>query len=121
MASGGAGRMTHEAPARLRLDVACNDPDNGLFAHCAEQFHLTTWDGETIEVEAVRHAPRFTEIPSGIRFLRRRWRVLASKEWYGNWCWNAYWLEPSVLIRLLALAKKSALFHCNCGPTQLYE
>lgn len=112
---------TISAPARIRLDVCCNDPDNGLFAHCAEQLQVSTWDGEHLELAAVRRAPRFTEISGGIRFMRRVWPVLASKEWYGNWCWNAYWLAPTDLVRLLAAAKMSGLFHCDCGPTQLYE
>jgi hypothetical protein len=111
----------YEASARVRLDVCCNDPDNGIFAHCAERLQVSTWDGEHIELPSVRRAPRFEETSGGIRLLRREWPILASKEWYGNWCWNAYWLEPAVTVRLLAAAKRSGLFHCDCGPSQLYD
>lgn len=111
-----------EAPARLRLDVACNDPDNGLFAHRAEALQVTTWDGELIELELVRErGPRFAEKAGAIRLLRHDWPILASTEWYGNWCWNAYWLAPETAAALLAAVKRSRMFHCSCGPSQLYE
>jgi hypothetical protein len=105
---------------RARFDVACNDPDNGAFAYKAEQFQVATWDGAFLEFECVRRAPRFAELPGHIRFLRRKWPTLASKDWYGNWCWNAYWLEPRVLVKLLAAAKISGMFHCSEGPSQLF-
>lgn len=108
--------------ARLRLEVACNDPDNGLFAHCAEQFQITTWDGQDIEFAVCReYVPRFAELPNAIRWCRRVWPVLASKEWYGNWCWNAYWLDPGVLVVLLEALKNGGAYHLDCGPSQLYE
>ena len=34
---------------RMRFDVCCNDPDNGLFAHIAEQLEVTTWDGADLQ------------------------------------------------------------------------
>lgn len=45
---------------RARLDVCCNDPDNGLFAHTAEQLQVTTWDGADLQLECVRDAIRET-------------------------------------------------------------
>ena len=107
---------------RVRFDVCCNDPDNGLFAHVAEQLQVTTWDGADLQLECVRkRAPRFTELPGHIRLLRRNWPILTSKDWYGNWCWNAYWLQPSVLVQLLSMIKISGMFHCCEGPSQLYD
>lgn len=107
---------------RIRLDVACNDPDNGIFAHCAEQLQVDTWDGESIEFESLRDpAPRFAELAGSIRLCRRTWPIIASKEWYGNWCWNAYWLMPSVAVALLAAVKRAGQFSCDCGPSQLYD
>ena len=107
---------------RMRFDVCCNDPDNGLFAHIAEQLEVTTWDGADLQLECVRErAPRFAELPGHVRLMRRKWPILASKEWYGNWCWNAYWLEPPVLVGLLAAVKASEMFHCCEGPSQLYD
>lgn len=111
----------HEAPARLRLDVACNDPDNGLFAGRAEQLEVETWDKHRIELDARGRAPSFTEVPRGIRLHRRVWPVLESKDWYGNWCWNAYWLAPDDLLGLLSFSHSTNLFHCTCAPSGLFE
>lgn len=109
-------------PASLRVDVLCNDPDNGLFVHRAEGLQVTTWDGEDIEFICQRvRAPRFSEVYGGIRFMRRRWEVLASKEWFGNWCWNAYWLSPEDTVALLGLVKASGVFSCEHGPTPMFE
>jgi len=106
---------------RVRLDVCCNDPDNGIFAHRAEQLQIDTRDGESIELVSVRDpAPRFTEGALSIRLCRRNWPILGSKEWYGNWCWNAYWLHPAHAVALLAAVKRAGQFNCDCGPSQLY-
>ena len=110
-----------ETIARVRLDVACNDPDNGLFAHVAEGLQIDTWDGQAIEFSARRRAPRFAEHAGHIQLLRRKWPILAAKEWYGNWCWNAYWLEPRVAVQLLAAARRSGLFECDEGPSALFD
>jgi hypothetical protein len=35
--------------------------------------------------------PRFRELPDGAIYVyRRRLQVYESREWFGNWCWNAY-------------------------------
>jgi hypothetical protein len=108
--------------ARVRLDVCCNDPDNGIFAGRAEALQVETWDGESIEFMSARApAPRFSELTGAIRLCRRNWPILAAKGGYGNWCWNAYWLQPSGLVELLATVKRAGQFHLDCGPTDLYE
>ena len=106
----------------IRLDVLCNDPDNGLFAHTAEGLQVTTWDGEDIEFECCStRAPRFSEGDGRIRIARRWWPCLRSREWYGNWCWNAYWLEPAIIVALLLAVRRSGMFRCTHAPTGLYE
>lgn len=105
----------------VRLDVCCNNPDNGLFAHAAEAFQVTTLDGDEVEFESVRRAPRFAEVPGGIRMLRHVYLTSRQVEWYGNWCWNAYWLHPQILASLLYHAKRSGLFCCASAPCELYE
>lgn len=53
--------------------------------------------------------------------MRCAWSVLRSREWYGNWCWNAYWLTPEDAVRLLARVKASGTFRCDHGPSALFE
>ncbi|MFN7178354.1 hypothetical protein [Hyphomonas sp.] len=75
------------------LHVACNDPDNGLFDHCAPQ--LSIFDAEFCCVSM--RPPRFAELwgkgPKGgdaVRLAGKVWPVTGSREWVGNWCWNSY-------------------------------
>ena len=106
----------------IRLDVLCNNPDNGLFAHRADGLQVTTWDGEGVEFFCQRvRAPRFVEINGGFQFMRRKWSILRSKEWYGNWCWNAYWLTVSDTIDLLARVHASGMFDCEHGPSPMFD
>jgi hypothetical protein len=106
----------------IRLDVLCNDPDNGLFAHRAEGLQVSTWDGELIEFTCQRlRAPRFAEINGCFRFMRKNWEILRSKEWYGNWCWNAYWLAPAAAVDLLSRIRSSGMFSCDQGPAALFD
>src|SRR5262249_26261925 len=54
---------------RVMIDVACNDPDNGLFAHRAQMIEI----GDFAEFEARREpAPRFVEVPGGFRLAGKR-------------------------------------------------
>jgi len=108
-------------PPRIRLAVACNDPDNGLFAHRAEQLQVRTWDGQDVEFEALGRAPRFAERPGRIRFLRHWWPIAGSAAWVGNWCWNSYDLTPVIAVLLLQVTRRSDLFDLTCGPGLLFE
>lgn len=75
---------------RIRVEVACND----AHGHFAGKFEALCFAarGERIGMELSGGAsPRFKELPDGrIYVYRRRCEVLSSREWFGNWCWNAY-------------------------------
>lgn len=75
---------------RIRVEVACND-ERGHFAGKFEALCFAA-KGERIGLDLRSgSAPRFKELPDGCIYVyRRRCDVLASREWYGNWCWNAY-------------------------------
>lgn len=101
---------------KLAFDFACNDPDNGYFAGKVwmAQFgdcELETYHGGDF---------KFTETPEGIRIHRRSFLVLGSKEWFGNWCWNRYWLSPVEGKRLLRTMRANG-WRCTCGPTRFYD
>jgi hypothetical protein len=104
----------------IRIDIACNDPDNGIFAHRAHMIHLP--DG-LMELEARNYdrPPRFTLTDKGFRLAGKRWPVARSKDWYGNWCWNAYLLEEPVARAFLVWLHGRKLFDCTCGETRLYN
>lgn len=82
-----------EPLSRIRVEVACND-DNGRFAGVAEGLCFAA-GGERLHLElSGGAAPRFKELPDdAIYIYRRRCRVYSSREWFGNWCWNAYVID----------------------------
>lgn len=103
----------------VRIDFACNDPDNGLFAHCVEQIQLPD---QLLELSAKSmRPPRFAERPNAIRVCRRWWPTKRSTGWYGNWCWDAHWFDASVATELICAIHKSRLFCCDEGETRLYN
>lgn len=71
----------------LYLDVACNNPDNGLFTGRATMLQIGCAEFQANDWE---RGVSFAEIEGGIRLAGKRWRVENSKDWVGNWCWNRY-------------------------------
>lgn len=102
----------------VMVDVACNDPDNGIFAHVAEQIQI---GAELLELEPRRMPPRFVEIDGGFRLAGKVWPVKGSKDWVGNWCWNGYWMEIPKLVEFLDWLHGRRLFDCTCGEERIYN
>lgn len=106
-------------PPPIRIDVACNDPDNGRFAGRAEMIQVGL---PFLELTARREpAPRFVEIPGRFRLSGRTWPVANSREWFGNWCWNAYWLELPHAVDFLIWLHGRELFHCDQAEARLFS
>ncbi len=117
-------------PDLSRIDFACNEPDNGMFDHCVCQIHLPD---QLLELTAKnwcitsnRGLPRFAEVIEdqrvvAIRLSGKRWPIVRSKEWYGNWCWNAYWMRDQVARQFLVWLHRRGLFQCELGETRFYH
>jgi hypothetical protein len=98
------------------IHFACNDPDNGNFAGRAAMASY----GD-VELEAPNwHGFRFTELTGAIRIHRRVFGIEGSKDWVGNWCWNAYRLNRVQMKRLL-LTLRAAGWRCTCGPSLFFD
>lgn len=72
----------------FHLDIACNNPNNGLFDFAAHQIMI----GQA-EFEPIGNPFGMVELPNKIRVSGKLWNIDASKEWVGNWCWNRYVLS----------------------------
>lgn len=104
----------------IYLDVACNDPDNGLFSGHAEMLQI---GNAMFEQWRDGVGPRFIVEEKRIVLSGKSWRVERSKDYVGNWCWNHYlicthgqtprWTMTYFLIWL----RRRRLFHC----TEAYE
>jgi hypothetical protein len=106
------------------VSIACNHPDNGHFMGRFDALHYG--DDQDMEVSSrswgSRTGARVTYLGDGrIRISRRIFRYMREKEWFGNWCWNALWMEPREARRLLRYLRDSGNWHSEGGPTRLYR
>ena len=102
----------------MPLDVCCNKPDNGLFDERAAGLSILDLELDPLGWPA----PRFVEIDVGIRLSGKVWPVTRSKGWYGNWCWNRYWIGDGSsktpgwwMVDFLIWLKGRGLFTCVTG------
>lgn len=106
-------------PHLVRLDVCCNDPDNGSFAGRVAGIQCQDLLME-LGANDMR-GPVFREGPDHIRISRRRFACDRSKEWFGNWCWNAYWLDVDIAVELLVYVHGLGAFNCDQGEERLFH
>ena len=107
----------------IYLEVACNDPDNGLFAGRVSMMEIGDAEFEANNLNGYA----FAELPDAIRIAGKTWRIANSKEWFGNWCWNRYelyhpqkttcWYFAEFVIWL----RERRLFSCTAAPTAFFE
>jgi hypothetical protein len=106
----------------VMIDIACNDPDNGLFAGRAEMIEIGT---DFIEMEARGRPPRFddhgAESNNLVYLAGKRWPVIGCKYGVGNWCWNGYWMEIPVAVDFLVWLHGRRLFNLTCGETRIFN
>jgi hypothetical protein len=97
--------------------ICCNHHENGNFAGRCDS---VTYDDLDL-VSALKGACRFSLL-SGNRFRlsRRVFSYVRSKEWFGNWCWDAFWMERREAHRLVAYLRQSG-WGCEGGPARLCD
>lgn len=108
------------------LDVCCNNPDNGIFTGhacqlqigCAE-FESHAWTYASYNANA---GPKFVPNKIGFRIAGKQFKTRASKEWYGNWCWNRYQLSDfDELVNFVLWMHKRFLYDCTTATEGFYD
>jgi len=101
----------------VRIEIACNNPDNGLFDGVARAIHIgpvelssNTWDW----------APRLTEGDGWIRIGGKKLRCSGSTYGVVNWCWKAYFWERDDVEALLNWPRFRKWFSVDTGTESLY-
>lgn len=103
----------------VRLDFCCNDPDNGLFDGRVAGVQLPDLDLELMASDL--RGPTLRILGNGLlRIGRRTFKSVASKEWFGNWCWNAYFFAPPVAVELLCYLHSLGKFSADQGEERLF-
>lgn len=108
--------IKHDA---VMIDMACNDPDNGLFDHSCCQISLG-FDFLELECQGWK-PPRFAELDGAIRLSGKKWPIIGSKYGVGNWCWNGYWMKIPVAVDFLTWLHGKETFHCTSGEERLFN
>lgn len=102
----------------VAIDVACNDPDNGMFAGRTMMIQI----GE-MEIEADDwNGYAFTVLEDGrFRLHRRLFPYVDRKFWLGNWCWDRFWMRRAVAKQFLGMVRGSGHWRCTQAPCRLYD
>ena len=80
-----------------RIELCCNDGDNGAFTGFASAIHVG--DLELISRRwhhASRPGPRLRIEADRFVLAGKAWPYERMKSYFGNWCWEAFWVEPDV-------------------------
>ncbi|HWP58983.1 MAG TPA: hypothetical protein VNL14_13910 [Candidatus Acidoferrales bacterium] len=92
---------------RLRINLCCNNPDNGMFD--GKAFAIEFGDNLSLTSQFRGWSPRLTRGP-GRSWLRiggsPRCPVLSYKEWFGNWCWDSIVTDSRSAMRVLNWIKE---------------
>ena len=74
-----------------------------------------------LELECWLRTRRLVPFDDIIRFAGKTRPVIGSKSWYGNWCWEAYWMKAAVAIQFMVRLHGRKLFDCTAGWDVLYD
>ena len=108
----------------IDLHVCCNNPGNGLFAYQAPSLSILDLE---LEAQNWRWPPRFVELNGAIRLSGKTWPIVWSKEYVGNWAWNAYRIGDTSktpgwsMVDFLIWLRRRDLYHANTGPSELFD
>ena len=113
-------------PNHVLVHLALNDWRNGAPQGYALGLQIADRDGDiALALDTVTG-------DSGpvCRVDQRLWRVKLGyhwyaikgyRQWYGNWCWDAVWMEPSTAADLLNQARASKWWRPDSGYTSYWE
>ncbi|WP_303763543.1 hypothetical protein [Sphingobium yanoikuyae] len=106
---------------RIGIDIACNDPDNGLFDGRARAIHVDMPGDTLMELAASDMVgPRMREVDFGIAISNKHWPVLGSAYGVGNWCWNRYWMSVETAVDFLAWTHQRGRFDVEQAEERLF-
>ena len=106
---------------KIAIDICCNDPENGNFAYRAAG--ITVGNGE-IAIELMARdmiGPRMRVNPEAIIVSNKRWPIVASKDWLGNWCWNRYWMRHEDAVAFLLWVHEGGKFQCDMAWGDIFD
>lgn len=115
-------------PKRWSLMVACNDYRNGMFRGRVSAIEIGAGRGNfeygtdylddyELNLAACGTEPRFRWIGDDA-FKLSRWEFPCTgiRDWVGNWCWDACFVDRAVIRRLMPILKRLEFLPASGSP-----
>lgn len=104
---------------RVCVEIACNDPDNGLFDAKAPFIQIGEFE---LAAKNPHRPPRFVILPDDrFRLAGRVWPFTAYKYGIGNWCWDGFYMPIAEAAAFLNWLWCRGLFDVDAGPTAMFD
>lgn len=103
---------------RVPVELACNHWQNGHFQGWCESIEIDVDDWDGLRLTGPRL--RVKEGKKRIQVGRQLYPYRGSREWYGNWCWNAYGFTARGAADLLNQLKARG-WTCESGDSGWFE
>lgn len=119
-------------PKRWSLMVACNDYRNGMFCGRVSAIEIGAGRGNfeystdylddyELDLAACGAEPTFRWLGNdGFKLSRWTFPCAGIRQWVGNWCWDACFVDRDVIRRLMPILKRLD-FQPESGTTLLWE
>jgi hypothetical protein len=104
-----------------RIAFCCNDPDNGCFTGFVSAIQVGDLELMSRRWWLSKPGPRLRIKDGRFTLAGKAWPFVASKSYYGNWCWDAYWVEPEVCADFLIWLHGRQLFDVDCAETRVFN
>lgn len=101
----------------IRVDIACNHPDNGLFVGVAQAIHIGEYEFQS---RAWDWAPKLTEGNGWIRIGGKSLRCSGSRYGVGNWCWTAFYCDRRHVESLMNWQRFRRWYSLDAAPIEYF-
>lgn len=107
------------------VDVCVNNPDNGIFTgRCvAVSYEAVRWP---TSLELAHQSFRgcaidFIEedIHAYVKLSRKRFEIIDTRDWFGNWCWMRIYLQTKEARRLIRYLRQMGCWSVDNAPHRL--
>lgn len=105
-------------PLYITIAFHCNHPRNGLFTGLCEAINFPSL---ALELQGSRGSSKLRPVDFGIVLRGKSWPVVGQINWYGNWCWEAFRMQPGVATDFLIWLRKRQAFTSNGGWDELHD
>lgn len=104
-----------------RIELCCNDPDNGNFAGRVSAITIGDLELMSWRWHLTPPGPRLRVDTDRFILAGKPWPYLRSKEWFGNWCWDAFYVEPKVSADFLIWLHGRKLFSVDSAEARVFN